>query len=157
MEPLQSRGLALEHAVEGGAIESRFKNIAASSNRKRNLSATPPVYGIISKVRSANGTDLYMPSGAPVRMTLQDWLAAATTASASTVANVSLGAYNADISPDYREPSRYPPFRSSGVRLETAIVYDNLNPLTNKPEPDNEQVYATITLTAKTEQWAGSA
>lgn len=149
--------LAFEHAVQASTSGSSFEPLAASSNEPSDP-ANGVIGGIQSRIVFANGTVVAVDStdGAAIRMPLAGWLRAAATESTSVVRNVSLDGYNYDLSADYRDPTRFPPFRSSGVALQITIEYDNLNAHDSKPGYDNTQIYAFIRPKVMTAQWAGN-
>ena len=147
--------MSFEHTIAGEGATSGFAHISASSNRVTNEDAEPPVYGIHSNLVCANGTEVPLESGSSISMTLEQWLTAARTAQGSTVTNVALSGFNTDLAPDYRYPTRYPPFRSTGVALEINIDYNNFGP-NGRAMLNNHQVTATITPEATTTQWAGN-
>lgn len=95
-------------------------------------------------------------SGSAVRLPLEQWLLAAATDDTSSLSNITLDAYNSDLSADYRDANRFPPFRSAGVALQVTIEYNNLNPHDQKPGYDNKEVFAYIRPKATTTQWAGN-
>lgn len=145
-------GFAFEHNVKNG---TNFADIGSNSHEVTDETANPPVYGIISKIRCANGTDIPVPPGASVGLSLQDWIRIASTGSAA-VPQVSLDGAAADLKPDDTRNGRHPPFRTSGIALQIRVEYDNLNPNDGGAHPYNRQVYAKVTPSVTTSQWAGN-
>jgi len=147
--------MAFEHIVDGGA---GFADLAASSNTKATFYNSPDssVFGIVSTIQLANGSTVEVESGSSVRMPIADWVAGAATEAKSNIRNVTLNKFNSDLPADYRDSTRHPPFRSSGVAVLITVDYDNLNDLDSKPGYYNRQVHATITPKALTSQWAGN-
>ena len=55
--------------------------------------------------------------GSSIRATVTEWLAMAGVAD--------MNAPNTELTADYRDATRFPPFRSAGVAVEVTIAYDN--------------------------------
>lgn len=84
--------LAFEHAMAAATSDSRFYDLAASSNTVPDPDQGK--LGINSHIVFANGTVKNVSSGVAIRMPLEAWIVAATTEDSSTVRNVTLGGYN---------------------------------------------------------------
>ena len=145
-------GFAFEHNIKNG---TNFADIGSNSHEVTDETANPPVYGIISKIRCANGTDIQVPPGTSVGLSLQDWIGIASTGSAA-VPQVSLDGAAADLKPDDTRNGRHPPFRTSGIALQIRIEYDNLHANDGGAGLYNRQVYAKVTPSVTTSQWAGN-
>ena len=112
--------MALEHAYVPAASDSPFHQMRGSSNVKSGESGAVPTL-----ILDADGEVVRrVPSGAGISDTIQGWLA---------VAGVTLDEPNTNLTADYRDATKFPPFRSAGVSIDILIAYDNRDLVTKKP------------------------
>lgn len=135
--------MALEHAFMPGSDESVFAHLSGGSNI-----AVGEAGAVTTYLRAANGTVVEMiASGGSISNSLAGWLA---------LADVSLDQPNLNLTADYRDPTKFPTFRTAGVSLDVSIFFDNRDPQTRKPAYDSRDVFAEVTVSASRNVWAGT-
>ncbi len=139
--------MAFEHSFQGAV---RFDGRNGSSTRPAGSVGAVDTTVIF---RNESGGKRTVRSGTATRLTVGEWVALA------TPAGLTLDDENRDLSPDYR-PGRaqvYPRFRSAGLTIDLDVRYSNTDPETGRPGYDEETVFAEVTHSATTSNWADPA
>jgi len=135
--------VAFEHAFGPAQSDAQFYDLHGGSNLQEGQDGA-----VTSFLVAGNGSLLRtVQSGNAIRNTVEGWL---------EMANVSLNVANTKLTPDYRDATRYPPFRSAGVSIEVVIRYDNRNRDSRKAAYASRQVIADVSASAVTSVWAGN-
>lgn len=134
--------MSFEHAFVPPHAESKFQHLRGSSNAPANGEGA-----VDSRLIASNGTHVgTSTSGSSISMPINEWL---------KLAGVpSLDDPNPNLTPDYRDAAKYPPFRSCGVNVEVLIEFDNRK--NGQPEADSRDVFATVSVSANTDVWSGN-